>query len=57
MRALVTGGAGFIEWRPKTKIKEGVDKMLALIDDYRDAPVWTPETIKDATADWFRYLA
>ena len=30
--------------------------MLAHIDYWRDAPVWTPETIAMATADWFKYL-
>jgi UDP-glucose 4-epimerase len=27
------------------------------IDAWRDAPVWTPDTIADATADWFKYLS
>ena len=25
-------------------------------EGWRDAPVWTPDTIRDATADWFKYL-
>ena len=44
-------------WRPKVSFEEGVQKMLEQIDYWRDAPVWTPETIKKATGDWFKYLA
>ncbi len=44
-------------WEPKVSFEEGVQKMLEQIDYWRDAPVWTPETIKKATGDWFKYLA
>jgi UDP-glucose 4-epimerase len=30
--------------------------MLANIDYWRDAPVWTVASIERATADWFRLL-
>jgi UDP-glucose 4-epimerase len=30
--------------------------MLDNIDYWRQAPVWTPESIGEATRDWFRYL-
>jgi UDP-glucose 4-epimerase len=30
--------------------------MLDNIDYWRDAPVWTPDAINDATSDWFKYL-
>lgn len=45
-----------LDWRPKVPIEEGVSKLLQHIDYWRDAPVWTPDTIADATRDWFRYL-
>ena len=45
-----------IRWRPKISIEEGVDKLLEEIDYWKEAPVWTPKTIEDATRDWFRYL-
>ena len=45
-----------LAWQPKVSIEEGVKRMLAHIDYWRDAPVWTPDKIKDATADWFKYL-
>ncbi len=43
-------------WQPSVGIAEGVRAMLDNIDYWRDAPVWTESSIKDATANWFRYL-
>jgi UDP-glucose 4-epimerase len=37
-------------------IKQGVDNVLANIDYWKSAPVWTPATIATATEDWFKYL-
>ena len=31
--------------------------LLENLNDWKDAPVWTPETIKEATSEWFKYLA
>ncbi|MBQ8692616.1 MAG: SDR family oxidoreductase [Synergistaceae bacterium] len=45
-----------LNWRPKVTLEEGVKNILANIDYWRQAPVWTPESIQDATADWFKYL-
>ncbi|OGH60921.1 MAG: NAD-dependent dehydratase [Candidatus Lindowbacteria bacterium RIFCSPLOWO2_12_FULL_62_27] len=44
-------------WRPRVSIEEGVAEMLRNIDYWRDAPVWTPDSIAVATRDWFRYLS
>jgi UDP-glucose 4-epimerase len=30
--------------------------MLENIDYWRDAPVWKPDQITEATADWFKFL-
>ena len=30
--------------------------MVQIIKDWKDAPVWTPESIKEATKSWFKYL-
>jgi UDP-glucose 4-epimerase len=30
--------------------------MLANIELWRDAPVWTPETIQQETKSWFEHL-
>jgi len=35
---------------------DGVGIMLANIEHWRAAPVWSPDAIREATADWFRYL-
>jgi UDP-glucose 4-epimerase len=43
-------------WAASVPIERGVEKMLAAIDYWRDAPVWTPQSIATATADWFNYL-
>jgi len=43
-------------WRPLVTFEEGVAAMLATIDAWRDAPLWTPETIAAATRAWFEHL-
>jgi UDP-glucose 4-epimerase len=44
-------------WEPQVPIEEGVAEILKHIDYWRDAPVWTQDSIADATEDWFRYLS
>jgi UDP-glucose 4-epimerase len=43
-------------WRPKVPFEQGVGIVLKHIDYWHEAPVWTPDTIAAATADWFKYL-
>ena len=43
-------------WKAKVTFEEGVQKVLDNIDYWREAPVWTPDSIEEATDDWFRYL-
>lgn len=43
-------------WSPKITIEEGVAEVLKNIDYWRNAPVWTPESIASVTQDWFKYL-
>jgi|GEM_PF-3242482 len=60
MKTIVTDGAGFkklLGWSPKTGIDEGVAIMLQTIDHWREAPVWTQESIAAAAKDWFKYLS
>ena len=45
-----------LKWQPKVNIQQGVDNVLANIDYWKSAPVWTPATIATATQDWFKYL-
>lgn len=44
-------------WEPKVSFEEGVKIMLDNIDYWRDAPVWTKESIEEETAEWFKYLS
>ena len=44
-------------WEPRVSFEEGVATMLAQIDYWSEAPVWTPESIATATKTWFEYLA
>lgn len=43
-------------WRPKISFEDGVKIMLANIEHWNDAPVWTPDSIANVTRDWFKYL-
>ena len=45
-----------LDWKPRVDFEEGVGRMLEHLNDWKEAPVWTPESIHDATKDWFRYL-
>jgi UDP-glucose 4-epimerase len=44
-------------WAPQVPFDQGVAILMQNIDAWRDAPVWTPDTIADATADLFKYLS
>lgn len=43
-------------WSCRTDFETGVAAMIADIESWRNAPLWDPSTIADATATWFRYL-
>ena len=43
-------------WEAKISFEEGVQRILDTIEDFRDAPVWEPQSIKEATKIWFQYL-
>lgn len=45
-----------LPWRPRVNFEEGIKKMLSHLDDWRNAPLWNPETIAHATKEWFTYL-
>ena len=44
-------------WKPVVSFEDGVAAMLRHIDDWRSAPLWTPESIQAATKSWFNYLS
>lgn len=43
-------------WKAKVSLEEGVHNILDNINYWKEAPVWTPDTINAATKDWFKYL-
>jgi len=43
-------------WMPSISIEEGVEKILEDIDYWKEATVWNPDSISEATEDWFKYL-
>ncbi len=45
-----------LDWEPVTTFEEGVAQMLAHLEDWREAPVWTSSGIKHATETWFKFL-
>jgi len=45
-----------LKWAPKIAIEEGIRETLKDLDYWREAPVWTPESISEATKDWFKFL-
>ena len=45
-----------IGWKPQVSIEEVVRELLKDMTYWKDAPVWTPKSIGEATEDWFRYL-
>jgi UDP-glucose 4-epimerase len=43
-------------WKPEVSFEEGVARMVADIEQWKTAPLWTPESIEAATKTWFQYL-
>jgi UDP-glucose 4-epimerase len=52
----ITKARELLGWEPTVSFEDGVARMLERIDDWRDAPVWTPASIEKATETWFTYL-
>ncbi len=44
-------------WAPKVSFEDGVRRILGEIDYWRDAPLWDPASIAQATKTWFAYLS
>lgn len=45
-----------LHWKAKISLEEGVKKILENIEYWKEAPIWTPNSIENATKDWFKYL-
>jgi len=46
----------FLKWQPKVSFNDGVKMMLKDINNWKDAPLWTPKKIKEATKLWFKFM-
>lgn len=44
-------------WSPQVPFEEGVKKVLDNIEYWRNAPLWNPDSIADATKTWFAMLS
>ena len=45
-----------LDWKARVSFEEGVAKIVADIDYWKDAPLWDPDSIARATQTWFEYL-
>ncbi len=43
-------------WQATVSIEQGVAELVANIEHWRSAPVWTVDAIADATKAWFQFL-
>ena len=48
---------GMLGWKPEVSFNEGVARMVEHLEDWRGAPLWTPEAIALATKSWFEHLS
>lgn len=44
-------------WAPQVSFEQGVARILANIDYWRNAPLWDPGSISKATQIWFEYMS
>ena len=44
-------------WKPEVSFEEGVSKILANIDYWKNAPLWEPSSIAGATKLWFEFMS
>jgi UDP-glucose 4-epimerase len=43
-------------WKPEVSFEDGVARIVANIDYWKDAPLWDSDSIANATRTWFKYL-
>ncbi|QNJ01747.1 polysaccharide biosynthesis family protein [Synechococcus sp. PROS-U-1] len=53
----ITKAREILGYKPVVNFETGVDKVLANIEYWAEAPVWTPESINKATQEWFDRLS
>lgn len=47
---------GLLGWQPSIGILEGIQELIDDIESFRGSPVWTPDSIREATRQWFVHL-
>lgn len=45
-----------LKWHPSTTLKVGIKKVIKEINFWKNAPLWTNKTIRQATKNWNKYL-
>ena len=45
-----------LDWKPVVSFEDGVAKIVEDIEYWRQAPLWDPASIAEATKTWFDYL-
>jgi UDP-glucose 4-epimerase len=45
-----------LSWAPAVSFEEGVARIVATIDYWREAPLWDPQSIASATETWFKFM-
>ena len=46
----------YLDWTPTTTFKEGMKLTIDQIQLWKDAPIWSAETVAVATEEWFKFL-
>ena len=46
-----------LDWQPRVSFEQGVGNIVANIDYWRNAPLWSPDSIADATKTWFQFMS
>jgi UDP-glucose 4-epimerase len=55
-QANISKAIKLLKWKPVVNINEGIKVLLKNINYWKNAPVWNPQSIKQATKIWFKYL-
>lgn len=45
-----------VNWQPRVSFEEGVATIIEHIDYWKEAPLWNPQNIAEATTAWFEHL-
>jgi len=52
----ITKVRALLGWEPVVTFEDGVRRMAQQIHHWKDAPLWDPNSIAEATKTWFRYM-